>query len=552
MSEGPSALFADSRVAIGVQPVSADAPAGVDIRRDADFEALETEIRRMDADGPGAVHWRTVVEGASKIVAHRSKDLLVGVWLVYGLAREEEWPGLATGLMILRDMVEDHWDAMQPPAKRERARVGAAEWLVGRLVPLVTEWKAQDTAAPAIVAASVALDDVDRIMNERFTKENAAFGELVRALRPNVDAAKRMIAEAAERAARAEAQAAASEAPTKSPEPASSGTAPAAPPPPPPSAPAAAPAVTVAAPPSIAAVADLERAVSQLETAMRQHAEALRLANIFDPRSFVLLRTATWLSITQLPPQQNGKTALPPPAHDRIAAIDTMRQAGKHEDAIRALESLIASAPFYLDAQRMVFDGLSTFGAQGEAAKAAVAAQLAAFIQRLRGIEDLAFNDGRPFAAGATREWLASLAASSDCSSNKSDADLGPAKAALQLAGAGKLPDAFAILSEELRRAGGGRARFSLQLLEAQICLDANLTAMAVPLAIGLTRATTEHNLEGWEPSLAVRAAEIAVRALTHAEAVKYAVEADRLAALHIARVRLAGLDPAAAIRLVR
>lgn len=75
---------------------------------------------------------------------------------------------------------------------------------------------------------------------------------------------------------------------------------------------------------------------------------------------------------------------------------------------------------------------------------------------------------------------------------------------------------------------------------------------MAVPLAIGLTRATTEHNLEGWEPSLAVRAAEIAVRALTHAEAVKYAVEADRLAALHIARVRLAGLDPAAAIRLVR
>ncbi|MHB8885008.1 MAG: type VI secretion system protein TssA [Methylovirgula sp.] len=556
MSQGPSALFADARIAIGAQPVSSEAPAGADIRRDPDFETLEAEIRRMDADGPTAVRWRNVVDNASEILAHRSKDLLVGVWLTYGLTREEEWQGLAVGLSILRDMVGDHWDAMQPTVKRERARVGAAEWLVGRLVPLVAEWPTDGAAAPEILAATSALDEVERIMNERLTKENVAFGELVRSLRPHADAARRVVAEAAERAAREAAQQrAAMEKPVAAegqPADADAATAPIA------VASALQTPVRVAAPAAPIAAAptsvgpDLDRAVSQLETAMRQHAEALRLANLFDPRSYVLLRTATWLGISQLPPQQNGRTLLPPPPNDRLAAVETMRQAGKQEDAVRALESLISSSPFCLDAQRQVHDVLSGFGAQGEAAKAAVATLVSGFIRRLRGVEDLTFNDGRPFANAATREWLASLAPQADGAQNAGEADLGSAKAAVQLASSGKLPEAFALLSEELRHAGGGRTRFSLQLLEAQICLDANLPAMAVPLVIGLTRTASEYNLDRWEPSLAARAAEITVRALTHADAVKFAVESERLATLQAARIRLAGLDPAAAARFIR
>jgi type VI secretion system protein VasJ len=560
MSEGQPASLADARIAIGAQPISDAAPAGADIRRDPEFEAIEAEIRRMDADGPGAVRWPAVIEGAADVIANKSKDFLIGVWLTYGLAREEKWHGLAIGFSILRDMLDHYWEAMQPSVKRERARVGAAEWLVGRLVPLVADWQAEP-ANPAVLAAFVALDDVDRLMNERLTKENVAFGELVRAVRPHAEAVRRAAAEAVEREAReadrvkaAEAAAVDEAAPKIAAEPAVSAK-PA--PPPPPVATTAAPPVAVPAAPIAAPPAgggpELDRAVSQLETSMRQHAEALRSANLFDPRSYILLRTATWLGIHQLPPQQGGRTMLPPPANDRVLAIETMRQAGNSDGAIRALESLLSSSPFFLDGQRMVHDALAGLGPQAEAAKAAVIQQVGAFARRLPGLEDLAFNDGRPFAAAATREWLASMANSSGgTESGVEEGEGDAAKAVLQLAGAGKLNDAFILLGDEIRHAGGGRARFTLQLLQAQICLEANLAAIAVPLVLGLARAMAEHHLEDWEPRLAARAAEITVRALTHAEAVKYVIEGERVAALQMARVRLAGLDPASAARLMK
>jgi type VI secretion system protein VasJ len=560
MSEGQPAPFGDARVAVGAKPISDAAPAGADIRRDPEFEVIEAEIRRMDADGPSAVRWPAVIEGAADVIAHKSKDLLIGVWLAYGLAREEKWHGLAVGFSILRDMVDHYWESMQPSAKRERARVGAAEWLVGRLVPLVADWPTEP-ANPAVLPAFAALDDVDRLMNERLTKENVAFGELIRAVRPHAEAVRRAVAEAAEREASeaehvkaVEAAAAEGSAPKIAVEPAVPEK-PVAPPPPvvPVAAPPVAiPAAPIAAPPA-GAGPELDRAVSQLETSMRQHAEALRSANIFDPRCYILLRTATWLGIHQLPPQQGGRTMLPPPANDRISAIETMRQAGNSVDAIRALESLLSSSPFFLDGQRMVHDALASLGQQAEAAKAAVIQQVAAFASRLPGAENLAFNDGRPFAAAATRDWLANMTASSSrTDSSVVQGEGGAAKAVLQLAGTGKLNDAFILLGNEIRNAGGGRARFTLQLLQAQICLEANLAAIAVPLVLGLARVTAEHRLDDWEPGLAARAAEITVRALTHAEAIKYVIEGERLAVLQMARVRLAGLDPASAARLMK
>lgn len=554
MSEGPTALFADSRIAIGAQPVSAAEPAGADIRREPDFEALEAEIRRMDADGPGAVRWRSVIDSSTAIIEKRSKDLLVGVWLAYGLAREEEWTGLAVGLSILRTMVEDYWETMQPTAKRERARVGAAEWLVGRLIPIVSEWPANDNAAPAIVAAATALDDLDRIMSDRLVKETVAFGELVRAVRPKAEAARRSLAQAAEREAR---EAERAQNPEPAPTPAAAAPVVAevkATSPPPPSPQPKVPAVATPAPPPPAAPIghDLERALSQLETTLQQYAEAIRAANLFDPRAYILTRTAAWFAVEGAPVQQNGRTLLRPPAQESLTAIEAMRQGGRPDDAIRALEGLTSTSPFFLDAQKLVYDTLGGFGGEAEAARRAVATQCAGFIRRVPDIVDLAFNDGRAFANAATRDWLATIAGQGEGGPSNGGADVPALKDVLQLAAGGKLGDAFALLSDEMRRAAGGRARFNLQLLEAQICLEANLPAMAAPLAIGLTQTAGERDLDLWEPDLAARAAEITVRALSHAEAVKYVTESDRASVLQAARIRLAGLDPAAAARLPR
>eukprot|EP01042_Synura_sphagnicola_P023439 gene23439-29912_t len=103
-------------------------------------------------------------------------------------------------------MIAEHWDGMQPPAARERARVGALEVLVGRTAPLC-EGEAGESEWPAVLYAYDALTEIDRLAGEKLRKEQVALGDLVRALRPHRDAARRALAEAEQKRKDAEAEA---------------------------------------------------------------------------------------------------------------------------------------------------------------------------------------------------------------------------------------------------------------------------------------------------------------------------------------------------------
>ena len=60
------------------------------------------------------------------------RDLLVAAYLVRGLQESESFRGLAVGIRILLDMVENFWDDLFPPLKRLRARSTALEWISER------------------------------------------------------------------------------------------------------------------------------------------------------------------------------------------------------------------------------------------------------------------------------------------------------------------------------------------------------------------------------------------------------------------------------------
>ena len=541
--------IADERAGFGASPISSDRPAGEDARATPEFEAVEAEMRKLETDGPNAVDWRVVVEGGLAIIVGRSKDLLLGAWCAYGLFRREGIAGLAVGLAVLRGMIQWHWEGAFPPARRERARVATLDWLVGRLAPGVASLEPQEADALRVIAVQEALDDIDAAVSGKLQKESLSLGELLRALRPHVDQAKRIVAEAEERAAaaaRAEEQFATRQtAEVGSPasrEPAMSRAAPL---------PAAqAVLAPVPSPPQATSLPELNSAIDGLSPVLLAYAQNLRQQEPGDPRAYVLARVASWLRFDQLPAQQGGRTLVVPPLAT-IEAIETMRAQGQARAALAAAEELTWSAPFWLDAHRHSFELLGELGRDFEAARASVAGMLRFFAQRYPQSLTLVFNDGRPFADEATRE-LAAQAPSGANGHAAHDEMIAAIAQARALLGGGKPYEALDALSQTLRRASSGRQRILWQVAQARFCVDEGFIAAALPLVDHLDRTVVERDLESWEPELAASVTELRLRTLLHSDAQSLLAEDRRRAALEEARGRMARLDIGAATRLLR
>lgn len=183
----------------GAAPLPGPVPAGMDIREAAEFKWIEAEVRRMDADGPSAVDWSNVSTLSLDILAKQSKDILV--WATYGLFRVEGYEGLAVGLGVLHGMVEAHWEELFPPLNQEGARVGALDWLVGRLRPAVAGIVPTAADSLAVVAAYDSLDDLARQLSGKLVNRQLPLEGLLRALQSYDEQAACELAAATEHAA---------------------------------------------------------------------------------------------------------------------------------------------------------------------------------------------------------------------------------------------------------------------------------------------------------------------------------------------------------------
>lgn len=545
MSESSSSFF-DPRIASGASPVSEAAPAGSEPRSSSEFEELENEVRKLETDGPLAVNWREVARLSTAVLEMRGKDLLVGAWLAHALCREERYHGLAVGLGILRGMIADHWDGMQPPAARERARVGALEWLVGRTAPLC-EGETGEGDWPAVLYAYEALTEIDTLAGEKLRKEQVALGDLVRALRPHRDAARRALAEAeqqrkaaeAEAAARAEQEAQAAARAAEAPAPASAAT-----PAPPAQTQAAAPV------PAVSAALDLSTIDSLPET-LRSLSTGLIGRSTADARAYLLSRVASWWRIRQLPPNEGGRTGAMPPAEES-AAVQAQRQAGQNQEALKALNELVWTAPFWFEGHRLTAEILKGMGPDHADAAAAVGGAMNMLFRRFPDLMNFSFGDGKPFVDPATRDWIEENGGGGGAVSGDADGldrALGEAR---MLIAAGKAPEAVDLLAALTRGEIGGRNRVLRQIAQARFCLDVGLIAAALPLLDHLENLLKTHDLENWEPQLAAQVAELRFRALTHADAARLVAEDRRRIGLDETRQRLVRLDLATAARLFR
>ncbi|MDQ6639543.1 MAG: type VI secretion system ImpA family N-terminal domain-containing protein, partial [Pseudomonadota bacterium] len=113
--------MADPELETLLAPISPDAPCGPDLEYDPAFQALleasagKPERQYGDkiypAEGPD---WVLVHEQAL-LLAKRTRDLRIAVWLARSGARLHGLAGAVPGLQLVRGLVERYWEQVHPP-----------------------------------------------------------------------------------------------------------------------------------------------------------------------------------------------------------------------------------------------------------------------------------------------------------------------------------------------------------------------------------------------------------------------------------------------------
>ena len=105
----------------------------------------------------------------------------------------------------------------------------------------------------------------------------------------------------------------------------------------------------------------------------------------------------------------------------------------------------------------------------------------------------------------------------------------------------------MSLLAGEASKAPSGRDRFSWQLAQATLCLDAGRIADAVALTDHLISRSRSVDLADWDPRLVAMAAETRLRALQHESATTIFAEDDLARRRGQARIDLVQVDAARA-----
>jgi type VI secretion system protein VasJ len=462
-------------------PVSAEKFAGEDARYSSEYEALECELGKAQSmHESGQIDWLQILETSENVLRIQSKDLRVGAWLAWALYQRESFPGLLAGLGLLHHLCKSHWSEIYP--LKSRTRSAALSWLVPRLEQVLNENIAIKKQLPLFRRLVEHLEGLDAACTEHLGDDAPLLLPISRRL-------KNWVQRAAD----------------NQPEPG---------------------VVSVA-------IAQVKQAATQLFTpeapidnekeahkALRAQQESARALCAWwlkqtatDLRALRLNRTLLWLPIDTLP-ERNAEqiTVLRGLPADKLKTFQDRYDQAKYADLLVELEASLATAPFWFDGQRMVWECLQSLNA--ELAMREVEIHFALLIQRLPAIIELRFHDGDPFASPATRVWISAYVMPHLQSANEPrKAEVIDTQPAWELALEEVLPilrkdglkTAVQILKQNMQSAQGGRVRFFWQFTLAQLCFKAKKYELAKTQLEILDQTLRDADLQTWEPDLALQ-----------------------------------------------
>ena len=131
-----------------LDPISADRPAGTDLRWTSEWDRIKEARRADDALEAGKwvkkdrkiADWSAVRELAAAALKERSKDLQLALWLTEANMRLHGFPGLRAGLRVIRELMVRYWDQGLYPSMEDgpEDRAGPFDWLNNKLVDVIT------------------------------------------------------------------------------------------------------------------------------------------------------------------------------------------------------------------------------------------------------------------------------------------------------------------------------------------------------------------------------------------------------------------------------
>lgn len=130
-----------------LEPVSPDAPGGEDLAFSPELDAI-AQARTFDDPSLDQGEWVTdlkeadwgfVVQRCATLLASRSKDLRLAVWLTEAAAKQHQLRGMAEGFRVLAGLCEDYWyTGLFPEADGDNEqRIGNLSWILARTPALL-------------------------------------------------------------------------------------------------------------------------------------------------------------------------------------------------------------------------------------------------------------------------------------------------------------------------------------------------------------------------------------------------------------------------------
>lgn len=466
-------------------PVRPDAPVGDPVRYDEAFERLQAQLDRSGSLTGEETEWRTVTELAGEILKSKSKDLLVLTYFTLGVFEVDGYKGLAAAFEGYIEFLKTFWDSCFPKVKPPQGRLNAVQYLSDRLMPLIELKGGTAKKEPgvgdkeAVHACTAKIEELDKVVAEKFTgmPESPNLMPMIRAFQalrskvgPLVDPAK-----AAAEAAAAAAKAAGAPTEEGAPRPAASGGG------------------------VVGSFASPAQAMDQVKRIARYLLEQ----DNKDARAYRLSRMALLGAMVE--PKDRFVPPVPPNVR---TVLENLAGAGDWQPLLTQAENQFLQTPLWLDLQRFVATALNGMGPMYTAAKQAVILETVALQNRLPGLFDLCFKDGKPFADAATKAWLvdarteigAGAAGGGGSNGDRLSSAIGEARKLLTDAKPG---DAVSRIAAEMDGSSSRREQFRAQLALARFFMDMNKPALAESLLEGLNAQVAQYNVEEWEPALA-------------------------------------------------
>jgi len=492
-------------MSLGKEPISADHPAGSDVRYEPEFEELQAEIDKLSSpSSSGGIKWDKVGKLASEILSTKAKDLLVASYLAVAQVHNDKVEGFALGLRVYRDIVEQFWDSLFPAKKRMRGRVAAIEWWMEKTETASEGLKLESMPPERIEELREDLRKIDEILSE-----NMSDAPLLRPIERFLDSIPVLAEEKPENEPAPSDEESTLE--EKSPaEVLISNKKAATRPIKKTKQPTAAPAEAA----EMASAADANKILRAALKSFRQVSEYLQKENFADPMTYRWRRVACWSSVESLPPDTDGKTIIPPPDSSIPGILIDLKEKENWQALAEAAESGISEFLFWLDLNRFVAEALTGLGGPYENAHEVVCQETTFFVHRLSGIENLSFADGTPFADPETKQWLRSISPGSGASmagavTAGGGDDGGHVAEAIQkaqdLAKKKKLAEAVSFLQERLRSSFSGKEQLLWRMGLSQILLSAKKPQLASPHLESILQDIDAFRLEEWEPDLALK-----------------------------------------------